>query len=112
MRHFLILLVHFIVTLARLAKPGGIRSVVAESLLVRHQLLVLNRGRRRAPNVRATDRIIAGLCTLSCARRVFSVPPSFRSLPLCCICTVCCVNASTACCFRPGTRGGLARRDR
>src|SRR3954453_23710248 len=64
MRHFLILFVHLIVTLARLAKPGGIRSVVAESMLVRHQLLVLNRGRRRAPNLRATDRIIAGLCTL------------------------------------------------
>jgi putative transposase len=37
---------------------------VAESALVRHQLLVLNRGRKRAPNLRAADRIIAGLCTL------------------------------------------------
>jgi hypothetical protein len=37
---------------------------VAESVLVRHQLLILNRGRKRAPNLRATDRIIAGLCTL------------------------------------------------
>jgi hypothetical protein len=60
MRHFLMLFVHLIVTLARVSKPGGIRSVVAESMLVRHQLLVLNRGRRRAPNLRATDRIIAG----------------------------------------------------
>jgi hypothetical protein len=33
-------------------------------VLVRHQLLILNRGRKRAPNLRATDRIIAGLCTL------------------------------------------------
>jgi hypothetical protein len=32
--------------------------------LARHQLLILNRGRQRAPNLRATDRIIAGLCTL------------------------------------------------
>ncbi len=60
----LILFVHLIVTLARLAGPGGLRSVVAESALVRHQLLVLNRGRKRAPNLRAADRIIAGLCTL------------------------------------------------
>ena len=45
-------------------KAGGIRSVVAESLLVKHQLLVLNRGRTRAPNLRFADRIIAGLCTL------------------------------------------------
>ena len=64
MRDFAIVFVHLIVTLARLARPGGLRSVVAESVLVRHQLLILNRGRKRAPNLRAADRIIAGLCTL------------------------------------------------
>jgi len=64
MRDFAILFVHLIVTLARLARPGGLRSVVAESVLVRHQLLILSRGRKRAPHLRATDRIIAGLCTL------------------------------------------------
>ena len=37
-----------IVTLARLARPGGVRSVVAESALIRHQLLILNHGRKRA----------------------------------------------------------------
>jgi len=63
MRDFLILVVHVIVTLARLAKPGGVRSIVAESVLIRHQLLILNRGRKRAPNLHAADRIIAGLCT-------------------------------------------------
>jgi hypothetical protein len=60
MREIIILLVHLFVTLARLARPSGLRSVVAESVLLRHQLLILN----RAPNLRATDRIIAGLCTL------------------------------------------------
>ena len=64
MRDFVILFVHLIVTVARLARPGGLRSVVAESMLIRHQLLILNRGRKRAPNLRAGDRIIAGLCTL------------------------------------------------
>src|SRR4029453_4458653 len=64
MRDLVILFVHVIVTVARLARPGGLRSVVAESVLVRHQLLVLNRGRKRAPNLCAADRIIAGLCTL------------------------------------------------
>ena len=38
--------------------------MVAESVLVKHQLRILNRGRKRAPNLRAADRIIAGLCTL------------------------------------------------
>jgi putative transposase len=64
MRDFAIVFVHLIVTLARLARPDGLRSVVAESVLVRHQLLILNRARKRAPSLRATDRIIAGLCTL------------------------------------------------
>jgi hypothetical protein len=44
--------------------PDGLRSVVVESALVRHQLLISNRGRKRAPNLHAGDRIITGLCTL------------------------------------------------
>ena len=63
-RDFAILFVHLIVTLARLTKPGGLRSVVAESVLVRHQLLILNRSRKRSPSLRAADRIVAGVCTL------------------------------------------------
>ena len=42
MRDPIILLVHLIATLARLMGPGGLRSVVAESLLVKQQLLILN----------------------------------------------------------------------
>ena len=64
MRDLLILLVHLIATLARLMGPGGLRSVVAESLLVKQQLLILNRSRHRAPNLRASDRIVAGVCAL------------------------------------------------
>jgi transposase InsO family protein len=64
MRDVVTLFLHLIVVVFRLARPGGLRSVVAESVRVRHQLLILNRGRKRAPNLRAADRIIAGLCTL------------------------------------------------
>src|SRR5262252_1077351 len=64
MRDSLILFAHLLGIVVRLAKPGGLRSVVAESVLVRHQLLILNRGRKRAPKLRAADRIITGLCTL------------------------------------------------
>ena len=42
MRDFLILFVHLIVTVVRLAGPGGLRSVVAESVLAQHPLLILN----------------------------------------------------------------------
>src|SRR5215469_13234811 len=64
MHDILVVLVHSIVTVVRLIKPGGLRAVVAESALTRHQLLILNRGRKRAPSLRVSDRIIAGLCTL------------------------------------------------
>ena len=60
MRDPIILLVHLIATLARLMGPGGLRSVVAESVLVKQQLLILNRSRHRAPNLCASDRILAG----------------------------------------------------
>lgn len=58
MRELVILVLHLIVTVARLARPGGLRSTVAESILVKHQLLILKRGRKRAPNLRATDPIL------------------------------------------------------
>ena len=62
MREVLLLIVHLIVTVIRLLRPGGVRSVVAESVLLRHQLLVLKRPRQRAPDLRPFDRIVAGLC--------------------------------------------------
>ena len=34
---FVVLLLHLIVTIVRLAKPDGLRSVVAESVLIRYQ---------------------------------------------------------------------------
>jgi len=64
MRDPAILFIHLIVTITRLIGLGGPRSVVAESLLVKHQLVILHRGRERAPNLRTMDRIIAGLCSL------------------------------------------------
>jgi hypothetical protein len=44
--------------------------------VVKHQLRIFNRGRKRAPNLRAAERFIAGLCTLFMNRRAFCVPPS------------------------------------
>jgi putative transposase len=64
MRELLILIVHLITTFIRLAKPGGLRAVVAESVLAKHQLLILNRSRRRSPNLRIQDRLIAGFCSI------------------------------------------------
>jgi len=64
MRDLVVLFIHFIATLARLLGPGGARSIVAESLLLKHQLLIVNRSRHRSPNLSASDRILAGLMAL------------------------------------------------
>ena len=64
MRNLVVLFIHFLAILARLLGPGGVRSIVAESLLLKHQLLIVNRSRQRSPNLRASDRILAGLMAL------------------------------------------------
>jgi hypothetical protein len=63
-RDLAVLVLHLLTTIARLAGPGGTRSVVAESVLLKQQLLILNRTRKRAPNLRPVDRVVAGACAL------------------------------------------------
>jgi putative transposase len=50
-RDLAVLFLHLVATVARLAGPGGARSVVAESVLVKQRLLILNRSRKRCPNL-------------------------------------------------------------
>src|SRR5215475_12079659 len=83
MRDILILLLHVVTTVLRAVRPGGMRSVIAESVLARHQLLILNRSRRRAPNLRVVDRIIAGFCSLWIQpRRLARVAVAFKTSTL------------------------------
>jgi len=67
MRDLIILLIHLLATIVKLLGPGGARSVAAESVLIKQQLIVLNRARARAPNLRPLDRVIAALCA-TCIR--------------------------------------------
>src|SRR5262249_10358309 len=64
MRHLIILIVHLITTVLRIVCPGGVWTVIAESILTQHQLLILNRSRRRAPNLRLLDQLVVGFCSL------------------------------------------------
>ena len=76
MRDLAVLFLHLLTTAARLAGPGGARSLVAESLLVKQQLLILNRSRKRSPvfaSPIASSR--ASVCS-SCAHGGYSVPRS------------------------------------
>ena len=77
MRELFILVAHLLATLAKLIRPGGVRSVIAESLLLKHQLLTLKRSRKRT-----TIRYFAftvGLPTCACSRSMRSSP--FRTPP-------------------------------
>jgi hypothetical protein len=64
MRDLILLVVPVVTTVLRLVEPGGVRAVISESVLTKHQLLILNRSRRRAPNLHTLDRLIAGFCSL------------------------------------------------
>jgi putative transposase len=64
MRLVFALIAHLLVTLARLAGPGGLRAVAAESTAVKHQLLIMKRSQRRGPSLTPLDRLILGFCTL------------------------------------------------
>jgi putative transposase len=64
MRDLLLLAVQLIVTMAKLTRPGGIRSVIAESLLLKHQLIISGCSRRHAPPLTTMDRFVLGLMTL------------------------------------------------
>ncbi len=64
MKTAFILFIHAIVTIAKLLRPGGAKSLIAENLAVRHQLIVANRSRKRSPNLTTWDRFLFGLWTM------------------------------------------------
>ena len=64
MKDLLLLLAHLLATLAKLLGPGGAKAIVADSLLMKQQLLIVNRSRRRAPNLMPMDRILLGFWSL------------------------------------------------
>ena len=83
MRELALLAIHLLVTLAKLLRPGGIRAVAAESLLLKHQILIGNRARRRAPNLTTVDRVVLGLTTLFVSpRRIPKLCPLIKPATL------------------------------
>jgi hypothetical protein len=89
MRDPIILFIHLAVTIARLFGPGGPRSVVAESLLVKHQLVILNRNRahrglagavpRQQPaNPMRKTQCLDSYQLKSCCRDLYQLPVAAR----------------------------------
>jgi putative transposase len=63
MHDLILLIAHVLSMLVRLAGTG-VTSLIAESALLKHQLLIVNRPRHRAPNLRVTDRFVVAVCSL------------------------------------------------
>jgi putative transposase len=64
MTDFLLTLLHLAVLTAKLCGAGGVRAVIAENLVLKQQLIVLRRGRRRAPSLTLSDRLLCGFGSL------------------------------------------------
>jgi transposase InsO family protein len=64
MKDVIYLLFHLITMIAKLIRPGGSRAVIAENLLLKHQLIIHSRSRQRAPNLSTQDRTFLGFLSL------------------------------------------------
>ncbi|MEP6547741.1 MAG: hypothetical protein ABJD53_09775 [Gammaproteobacteria bacterium] len=83
MRDLLLLAVQLVVTLAKLVRPGGVRSVIAESLILKHQLIISRRSRHRAPPLTTIDRFVLGLTSLFVSpRRIAKVAAILKPVTL------------------------------
>ncbi len=51
MRDLFILTAHLLTTIAKLLGTGGAKSIVADSLLTKQQLLIVRRQQRRSPKL-------------------------------------------------------------
>ncbi len=76
MMHLLILAIHLLATIAKLVRPGGVRAVVAESLLLKLQLVISRRTQLRAPNLSTFDRLPWVLDPCLCRQTGFLSSPS------------------------------------
>jgi hypothetical protein len=61
MRTLFLFFAHILATFARLLRLGGARALVSENLLLKKQLLIIGRSRKRAPNLTPLDRLYLGL---------------------------------------------------
>jgi hypothetical protein len=64
MKDIAILLIHLLTTVAKLLGPGGAKAIISENLLLKQQLLIVTRSRRRAPNLSTADRFLMGFWSL------------------------------------------------
>ena len=74
MKHIFILTFYFLRALSVLATPGGTKSLIAENIMLRKQLITLSRRRKRAPNLSQWQRLFfAFLATIINPKRLCKI---------------------------------------
>ena len=58
-----------VIDIAKLIQPGGSRAIIVENLLLKQQLIIHNRSRQRAPNLKTTDRTLLGFSSIALSPR-------------------------------------------
>lgn len=64
-----LLLLNLLSAIAKLIRPGGYRTVIAENLLLRQQLIIHSRARNRSPNLTSQDRTVLGFLSFFLSSR-------------------------------------------
>ena len=64
MKILFLLFAHMLATIVKLLRPGGAKALVSENLLLKQQLLIIGRSRKRAPNLTPLDRLYLGLLAI------------------------------------------------
>ena len=61
MKHLFMVFTYLVSLTNKFLKHNGMKAVVAENVLLKHQLFVLTRSRNRAPHLSSFDRFFLGL---------------------------------------------------
>src|SRR5580658_314029 len=61
MINFLRLIFYFITAVIMLSRPGGVKAMAAENILLRQQLITLSRNQKRSPKLTISVRLIYGI---------------------------------------------------
>ena len=64
MKTLALLVIHVLTKLAQRVGPGGVKAIIAESVLVKHQQLIVCRSGRKTPKLTTLDRFLCGFLVL------------------------------------------------
>ncbi len=82
MKSAVLLIVHSLVLVMKALRPSGVKALIAENLLLKHQLGILARARRKSPNLKTSDRFLLGALSLP-AESLADAESDHPQAPLC-----------------------------